>query len=315
MGISIHYGRVYLARFIADEESVADHRHRPQREPGRAPLLGGQEADGRGRARARARGRRAARAPGDGRRARARCSTRASRSAATRCCSSRRTCRCVHSDGQGTAAPGVLRRADRAAALHPLRGRRQVQGRALELPGLRGGLRPLRAPVLVHVHVPVLVPCSCSGCALAPLRCSPSSPVPSSPRSRSSRARESGLWRSADWGYRWQRVDGASGASDGVPIEFGAVHSILALGPARVRGRRQPGLFVSDDFGQTWKTGRPDHAGERGPARRATRSRTRPSLRRRAPGCCARRTAGAPLPPPRSATPGCTAWSGRGRRW
>jgi photosystem II stability/assembly factor-like uncharacterized protein len=65
---------------------------------------------------------------------------------------------------------------------------------------------------------------------------------------------ESGLWRSNDWGYRWQRVAGASGASDGVPIEFGPVRSILALGP-RVYVGTETGLFVSDDFGQTWKRG------------------------------------------------------------
>jgi photosystem II stability/assembly factor-like uncharacterized protein len=65
---------------------------------------------------------------------------------------------------------------------------------------------------------------------------------------------ETGLWRSTDWGHRWQRVSGASGAVDGVPIEFGAVRSILALGP-RVYVGAEAGLFVSDDFGQTWKRG------------------------------------------------------------
>jgi photosystem II stability/assembly factor-like uncharacterized protein len=65
---------------------------------------------------------------------------------------------------------------------------------------------------------------------------------------------ESGLWRSADWGYRWQRVAGASGATDGVPIEFGPVRSILALGP-RVYVGAETGLFVSDDFGTTWTKG------------------------------------------------------------
>jgi hypothetical protein len=65
---------------------------------------------------------------------------------------------------------------------------------------------------------------------------------------------ESGLWRSSDWGHRWQRVAGASGASDGVAIEFGAVRSILALGP-RVYVGADTGLFVSDDFGATWTRG------------------------------------------------------------
>lgn len=65
---------------------------------------------------------------------------------------------------------------------------------------------------------------------------------------------ETGLWRSSDWGHRWQRVAGASGASDGVAIEFGAVRSILALGP-RVYVGAETGLFVSDDFGVTWTRG------------------------------------------------------------
>ena len=63
---------------------------------------------------------------------------------------------------------------------------------------------------------------------------------------------ESGLWRSTDWGYRWERVEGASG---GVSLrEVGAVRSILALGP-RVYVGADTGLLVSDDFGQTWTRG------------------------------------------------------------
>jgi photosystem II stability/assembly factor-like uncharacterized protein len=63
---------------------------------------------------------------------------------------------------------------------------------------------------------------------------------------------ESGLWRSSDWGYRWERVEGASG---GISLrEVGAVLSILALGP-RVYVGAETGLFVSDDFGQTWTRG------------------------------------------------------------
>ena len=63
---------------------------------------------------------------------------------------------------------------------------------------------------------------------------------------------ESGLWRSTDWGYRWERVLGASGGES--LREVGAVRSILALGP-RVYVGASTGLLVSDDFGQTWTRG------------------------------------------------------------
>jgi photosystem II stability/assembly factor-like uncharacterized protein len=63
---------------------------------------------------------------------------------------------------------------------------------------------------------------------------------------------ESGLWRSTDWGYRWQRVEGASGSES--LRDVGAVHSILALGP-RVYVGAHTGLLISDDFGQTWTRG------------------------------------------------------------
>ena len=62
---------------------------------------------------------------------------------------------------------------------------------------------------------------------------------------------ETGLWRSTDWGYHWQRVEGTSAESLRDP---GPVRSILALGP-RVYVGAETGLFVSDDFGQTWKRG------------------------------------------------------------
>lgn len=62
----------------------------------------------------------------------------------------------------------------------------------------------------------------------------------------------SGLWRSADWGHRWERVQGAGG--DDSLKDVGAVRSILALGP-RVYIGADAGLFVSDDFGQTWTRG------------------------------------------------------------
>ena len=63
---------------------------------------------------------------------------------------------------------------------------------------------------------------------------------------------ESGLWRSTDWGYRWERVQGASGGED--LRALGAVRSILALGP-RVYVGAETGLLISDDFGQTWTRG------------------------------------------------------------
>ncbi len=57
---------------------------------------------------------------------------------------------------------------------------------------------------------------------------------------------DEGLWRSGDWGHRWQKVE-APGAG-----AMGAVRSILALGP-RVYAASDRGLFVSDDFGQKWE--------------------------------------------------------------
>ena len=49
MGVAIHHGRVYLARFIAVPRRAALDRDRAQREPGRAPVLGGQARDRGGR--------------------------------------------------------------------------------------------------------------------------------------------------------------------------------------------------------------------------------------------------------------------------
>ena len=57
---------------------------------------------------------------------------------------------------------------------------------------------------------------------------------------------DEGLWRSGDWGHRWEKVE-----VPGVEAT-GAVRSILALGP-RVYAAADGGLFVSDDFGQKWE--------------------------------------------------------------
>jgi photosystem II stability/assembly factor-like uncharacterized protein len=60
----------------------------------------------------------------------------------------------------------------------------------------------------------------------------------------------SGLWRSTDWGGKWQRVVGKFA---GVPLaEIGAVHGILTNG-RNVWLAAETGLFLSDDFGETWK--------------------------------------------------------------
>jgi photosystem II stability/assembly factor-like uncharacterized protein len=63
---------------------------------------------------------------------------------------------------------------------------------------------------------------------------------------------ETGLWRSADWGYHWERVEGGRGGES--LRDIGAVRTILALGP-RVYVGAETGLYVSDDFGQIWKRG------------------------------------------------------------
>jgi ligand-binding sensor domain-containing protein len=60
---------------------------------------------------------------------------------------------------------------------------------------------------------------------------------------------ETGLWRSSDWGYRWEKVQGTD-RGDSLK-EVGPVRSILALGPKVYIGA-ETGLYVSEDFGQTW---------------------------------------------------------------
>ena len=60
---------------------------------------------------------------------------------------------------------------------------------------------------------------------------------------------DSGLWRSSDWGHRWERVLGPG--QEPVLRDIGAVRAILAVGP-RVYVGSSAGLFVSDDFGLTW---------------------------------------------------------------
>lgn len=60
----------------------------------------------------------------------------------------------------------------------------------------------------------------------------------------------SGLWRSTDWGGRWERVNGRS---TGVSLsEVGAVHGVTAIG-RNVYLAADAGLFLSDDFGESWK--------------------------------------------------------------
>ena len=61
---------------------------------------------------------------------------------------------------------------------------------------------------------------------------------------------ESGLWRSSDWGHRWERVLGQG--AEPVLRDIGAVRTILALGPQVYIGA-DAGLFISDDFGLTWR--------------------------------------------------------------
>ena len=60
----------------------------------------------------------------------------------------------------------------------------------------------------------------------------------------------SGLWRTRDWGVRWERVDGGTTAKrlDGL----GAARAIIPLGP-QVWVGGDGGLFVSYDFGETWE--------------------------------------------------------------
>ncbi|HET6897313.1 MAG TPA: hypothetical protein VFK70_03155, partial [Vicinamibacteria bacterium] len=60
----------------------------------------------------------------------------------------------------------------------------------------------------------------------------------------------SGLWRSTNWGGKWERV---VGKSEGVSLaEVGTVRGILPTG-RQVYVAAETGLYVSDDFGLTWK--------------------------------------------------------------
>lgn len=59
-----------------------------------------------------------------------------------------------------------------------------------------------------------------------------------------------GLWVSANWGGKWERV---IGRSEGVSLaEAGAVRGILPIG-RQVYVAAEAGLFFSEDFGKTWK--------------------------------------------------------------
>ncbi len=58
-----------------------------------------------------------------------------------------------------------------------------------------------------------------------------------------------GLWRSSDWGKTWQRV---KGGTSGVSLDaLGRAQAIAPRGP-KVWVAGQGGLFVSEDFGETW---------------------------------------------------------------
>ena len=59
-----------------------------------------------------------------------------------------------------------------------------------------------------------------------------------------------GLWRSRNWGGKWERVLGKS-SGDSI-AEVGAVYGVLPIGRG-VYLAAEKGLFLSDDFGETWK--------------------------------------------------------------
>jgi len=60
----------------------------------------------------------------------------------------------------------------------------------------------------------------------------------------------SGLWWSKNWGGKWERV---VGRSEGVSLaEVGTVRGILPTG-RQVYLAAETGLYLSEDFGQTWK--------------------------------------------------------------
>ena len=60
----------------------------------------------------------------------------------------------------------------------------------------------------------------------------------------------SGLWRSTNWGGKWERV---VGKAEGVSLaEVGIVRGILPIG-RQVYVAAETGLYFSEDFGQTWK--------------------------------------------------------------
>ncbi len=59
-----------------------------------------------------------------------------------------------------------------------------------------------------------------------------------------------GLWRSSDWGRTWERVQGRT---SGVTLDvLGGVRAIEPRGP-QVWAAGDGGLFVSEDFGETWQ--------------------------------------------------------------
>lgn len=60
----------------------------------------------------------------------------------------------------------------------------------------------------------------------------------------------SGLWRSSDWGQTWERLSRAP--AGGAPGALRTIHAIWAQG-RRVYAGGEGGVFISEDFGGSWK--------------------------------------------------------------
>ena len=119
-----------------------------------------------------------------------------------------------------------------------------------------------------------------------------------------------GLWRSTDWAASWHRVEGRS---SGVRLDgLGAARAIVPIA-SQVWLGGDGGLYVSEDFGETWAPvsltrGIRGLLLSRWPLADPTVFAGPPT------GSSARGTAGARSSRPRSRGRPCTASSGRGRR-